>query len=75
MQQVPTVVYQGRVIPKKGFRAWIYSLNSESKLVNSWDEYQTEISSGVWFSSKKDAEERKSQPVEIKPVSRKVYDK
>ena len=75
MKQGPTVVYQGRVIPRDGFRAWIYALDNQSKLVNSWEEYQSEISSGVWFSSKKDVEERKAQAVENKPAARKAYDK
>lgn len=45
-----TVVYQGRVIDKKNFRMFLYGANNEKKLVNSWDEYQEAIQSGVWHS-------------------------
>jgi hypothetical protein len=54
-------LYQGRVIPKEGFRAWIYSFDNNSKLVNSWEEYQTEMSSGIWFSTKDDVESKKAK--------------
>lgn len=46
------VIYLGRTIPKEGFRAFIYSYNDEQKLVNSWDEYEKNIATGVWFSTK-----------------------
>jgi hypothetical protein len=46
------VLYNGRSVPKDGFRVFIYGINNTEKLVNSWDEYQKEISSGLWFSTK-----------------------
>lgn len=46
------VVYLNRTIPKAGFRAFIYSFDNVEKLVNSWDEYEKNISTGVWFSTK-----------------------
>ena len=54
------VVYLGRTIPKEGFRAFIYSFDNAQKLVESWDEYEKEISSGVWFSSKEAVPAKKS---------------
>jgi hypothetical protein len=48
------VIYQGRVVPEAGFRAWIYSADNESKCVNSWKEYLYEISTGTWFSTKEE---------------------
>ncbi len=49
-----SVLYDGRVVPEKGFRAFIYSANNQKKLVNSWQEYQAHILSGCWFSHKTD---------------------
>jgi hypothetical protein len=60
---VEYVVYQGRNIPKEGFRAFVYSIDGQQKLVNSWAEYQTEIRSGLWFSKKEfpvEAQQEKS---------------
>jgi hypothetical protein len=56
--QGPTVLYDGRVVPQKGFRAWIYSFDGKTKLVESWEEFQKEISSGVWFVRKADIPKR-----------------
>lgn len=49
------VIYQGRTIPKAGFRAFIYSTDGAQKLVESWSEFEREIASGVWFSTKNEA--------------------
>jgi hypothetical protein len=46
------VLYNGRTVPKDGFRVFIYGLNDTEKLVNSWDEFQQEVSSGLWFPTK-----------------------
>lgn len=46
------VLYDGRIIPKAGFRAYIYSYDAVEKLVNSWQEYESNIATGVWFSHK-----------------------
>lgn len=51
------VSYCGRKVPKENFRAFVYSLNDEQMLVNSWDEYEKAISSGIWFPTK-DFEEK-----------------
>jgi hypothetical protein len=45
-----TVLYDGRIVPKQGFRVFIYGFDGQTKLVESWEEYQENISSGVWFS-------------------------
>lgn len=45
----PTVIYDNRVIPKAGFRAFIYGANGETKLVNSWEEFEAYVQTGVWF--------------------------
>lgn len=47
-----TVMYDGRVVPKEGFRVFIYGFDNQTKLVESWEEYKNHISSGVWFTHK-----------------------
>ena len=47
-----TVLYLGRVIAKEGFRAFIYGFENREKLVNSWEEFEKDIASGLWFSEK-----------------------
>jgi hypothetical protein len=55
------VLFDGRMVPIEGFRAFIYTPDGQSKVANSWDEYQEHISSGVWFGSKEEAQ-GKSKP-------------
>lgn len=43
------VQYDGRAVPKEGFRVFIYGFDNQTKLVESWEEYQKCISSGLWF--------------------------
>ncbi len=53
------VIYCGRVVPKAGFRAFIYGYENALKLVNSWEEYEKNISSGTWFPLRKDVPDKK----------------
>lgn len=53
-QQPEMVKYLGRIVPKEGFRVFIYNINKEQKLVESWEEYLKEISSGLWHPSLQD---------------------
>lgn len=46
-----TVMYDGRIVPRDNFRTFIYGINSQPKLVNSWSEFQEHIATGLWFSS------------------------
>jgi hypothetical protein len=48
------VLYLGRSIAKEGFRAFVYGVNDQKKLVNSWHEFEASMASGVWFASKED---------------------
>lgn len=41
--------YLGRFVSKENFRVFIYAASGEKKLVESWDDYQAHMSSGVWF--------------------------
>lgn len=58
------VVYQGRNVPKDDFRVFVYGVNGAQKVVESWEEYQREISSGVWHSEKSKVAEKKAQPAQ-----------
>lgn len=44
------VVYNGRVVPVRGFRTYVYGFDGQKKIVPSWAEYQEAIASGLWFS-------------------------
>src|SRR5665213_572141 len=46
------VSYQGRMVPIEGFRVYIYAANGETKLVNSYIEFEEHIQTGAWFTSK-----------------------
>lgn len=47
------VLYNGMKVPRESFRAFIYDINNEPKLVNSWDEYVEHMASGIWYTNKK----------------------
>lgn len=42
------ILYNGRWIPKKYFRGFVYN-SSGHRLAESYDEYAELISSGIWF--------------------------
>ena len=46
--------YLGKIIGKENFRAYIYSADGNKKLVESWDEFELHMSTGLWFSKKAD---------------------
>jgi ribosomal 30S subunit maturation factor RimM len=66
MKSAETVYYNGQYINKAHFRVHVYGLNGESKLVNSFDEFERDITSGQWFESKESMEAVKS----MKPAPR-----
>jgi hypothetical protein len=43
------VDYQGRMVPKESFRAFIFNAQGEKKIVNSWDDYEAHLSTNEWF--------------------------
>jgi hypothetical protein len=47
-----TILYNGHPVLKKFFRAYVYGKEGSQKLVNSWDEYITACSTGLWFANK-----------------------
>jgi hypothetical protein len=57
MKGVPAV-YLGKLVSKENFRTFIYAIDGSQKLVESWDEYEQQMESGLWFATKEDATSR-----------------
>jgi hypothetical protein len=52
--------YLGRIVEKKNFRAFIYSPDGKQRLVESWEEFEANMQSGLWFATQEDAEASKA---------------
>lgn len=50
-----TAIYQGKVVQKAHFRAYVYSPDGSQHLVESWDEFEKKMESGIWFATKQQA--------------------
>lgn len=61
-----TIVYNGQRIDKKHFRVFIYDINNNKKLVNSYDDFIKHMSSGLWFESQIDIDKTETSKVEPK---------
>ena len=63
-----SVMYEGRQVPKEGFRAFVYGLNNQRKLTNSWKDYLSHIETGIWVSNMEDLNKLMSEivPAEVK---------
>jgi len=57
------VQYKGRQVSRDGFRVFVYGVDERIKLVNSWDEFQAHMSTGLWFASKEDVSPIKDKVV------------
>ena len=57
MEGTPAI-YLGRIVSKKYFRTFVYAPDGSKKLVESWDDYEKHMESGLWFSTKEDATTR-----------------
>lgn len=72
MEGTPAI-YLGRIVEKKNFRAFIYGPNGEQRLAESWEEFEANMQSGIWFATREDAVASKA-PVEdaepVKPVKK-----
>lgn len=63
--------YLGRWVDKGTFRAFVYDENGEQKLANTYDEFETLTTSGIWFESKLIAsKDRKKKYDTIRPTSK-----
>lgn len=54
MDGVPAI-YLGRIVSKEHFRVFIYAPDGSQKIVNSWDDFEKHVETGLWFSTKEDA--------------------
>lgn len=63
-------IYLGRMVEKSNFRVFIYGANGEKKLVESWDEFESMMQSGLWFASLEDAQSIKRVEENLKPKSK-----
>jgi hypothetical protein len=74
MKGIPAI-YLGQIVDKKHFRTFVYSMDGSKKLVESWDQYEKHMESGLWFSTQEDAKSRvpveKPKRVRNKPVAAK----
>lgn len=52
-----TPVYKGKVIDTEHFRVYIYGADGARKLVESWNDYQKHMQTGIWFADKNEAKE------------------
>lgn len=46
------VTYLGRTVLRENFRTYVYGQDSQKKLVNSWNQFQEAIGSGLWHAEK-----------------------
>ena len=67
MKGVPAL-YQGRLVSKENFRTFIYAADCSQKLVESWDEYEQHMETGVWFATRKDAANCVAKPKQPKRI-------
>lgn len=78
MKDAPAI-YLGRIVDKKHFRTFIYSPIGDSKIVESWDEYEKHMATGLWFSTREEAikpvkQTRKTKLVKTKGVLGEIDD-
>ena len=59
MEGTPAI-YLDRIVEKKNFRAFIYSPDGKQRLAESWEEFEANMQSGLWFATKEDAEASKA---------------
>lgn len=45
------VVYEGRKVPKDNFRAFVYGTDNKRKLVESYEQFEEAMASGIWFAT------------------------
>lgn len=61
-------IYNGRVVNKTNFCAFVYGVNGERKLVKSWDQFEACMQSGIWFASIKDAKSAKAPEMQQEEI-------
>ena len=68
------VIYNGQRIQKHHFRAFVYGLDDKTKLVNSWDEFEAHMATGLWFPSKEDVPTKAIKTPRKKPIKSEVLE-
>lgn len=63
------VFYRNRWVSKKYFRTFVYDEKGNQKLANSYPEYESLMASGLWYSSKPDASQKRKQKDVVRPNS------
>lgn len=78
MEGTPAI-YLGRIIDKQHFRAFIYAPNGNQRLVESWEEFEANMQTGVWFATHdeaiasvitKNGESKSDEKLKAKPKSK-----
>jgi hypothetical protein len=42
------------MVPKAGFRVFIYNKDGKEKLVNTWTQFEDHMQTGFWYASKEE---------------------
>lgn len=50
------VTYLGQAVPRRGFRAYIFSADGRKKIAESFEEFDIYVHSDEWFATKEEAE-------------------
>ncbi len=45
------VVYEGRKVPRKNFRAFVYGTENKRKIVESYKDFEDAMATGIWFAT------------------------
>lgn len=59
------VMYLDRKVPRKNFRAYVYSRDGQEKIAESYEEYELCISGDKWFSTKEETQEESEKDKKI----------
>lgn len=59
--------YDGRMVPKDNFRAFVYGENGAQKLAESWVHYEGLLATGLWFEQPEQASKKADKESIAKP--------
>jgi len=57
--------YLGQWVDKKTFRAFVYDNQGNEKLADSYAEFESLTTSGIWYASKPDVSEKIRKPKDV----------
>lgn len=61
-----SVKYLGRMVPKDGFRVFVYAVDGAKKLMNSYEEFERHLETGLWFSVRPEKEPQEAEVREFR---------